>query len=489
MNLIESNAGELLDLLSRGEVSSENLTAAFLEAIRRRDPLVRAFLHVDEEEALRQARAVDRRRKLDEPVGVLAGLPVAIKDVLCTRGQRTTCGSKMLENFVPPYDAHVITRLKQADVVLLGKTNMDEFAMGSSTENSAYTVTKNPWDLERIPGGSSGGSAAAVAACEAPLALGSDTGGSVRQPASLCGIVGLKPTYGRVSRFGLVAYASSLDQVGPFAHSVGDAALLLEIIAGHDPRDSTSVNRSVPAYRRSVNESVSPLVIGVAREHFGAGLDAEVEQSVRAALKIYEERGATIRDISLPNSPHAIAAYYLVATAEASSNLARYDGVHYGYRAPEYDNLIDMYCRTRGQGFGAEVKRRIMLGTYALSSGYKDAYYLKALKVRRLIKEDFDRAFATCDVIMGPTSPTPAFKVGERMADPLAMYLSDIYTISCNLAGLPGISIPCGFTAGGLPIGLHITGPAFEEEKLLRIARMHEQATDWHKRRAAFGRE
>jgi aspartyl-tRNA(Asn)/glutamyl-tRNA(Gln) amidotransferase subunit A len=487
MSLIERTAGELLDLLSRGETSSESLTGAFLEAIRQRDALVKAFLHVDETAALDQARAVDRRRQGGKPLGTLAGLPIAIKDVLCTRGQKTTCGSKILQNFVPPYDAHVITLLKQADAVLLGKTNLDEFAMGSSTENSAFAATRNPWDFERIPGGSSGGSAAAVAACETPLALGSDTGGSVRQPASMCGIVGLKPTYGRVSRFGLVAYASSLDQVGPFAHAVGDAALLLEVIAGHDPRDSTSVDKPVPPYRQSVAVPVKPLVIGVAREHFGAGLDAEVEQSVRAALKVYQKQGATLRDISLPNSPHAVATYYLVATAEAASNLARYDGVHYGYRAPEYDNLIDMYGRTRGQAFGAEVKRRIMLGTYALSSGYKDAYYLKALKVRRLIKDDFDRAFAECDVIVGPTSPTPAFKVGERMADPLAMYLSDIYTISCNLAGLPGISIPCGFTKGGLPIGLHLTGPAFEEEKLLRIARMHEQATDWHTRRPGFG--
>jgi len=483
MSLIERTAVELLHLLARGDITSEALTTAFLQAIRQRDPQVKAFLHVDDAAALGQARAVDARRQRGEPLGALGGLPVAVKDVLCTRGQRTTCGSKMLENFVPPYDAHVIGRLYQADAVLLGKTNLDEFAMGSSTENSAFQVTCNPWDLERIPGGSSGGSAAAVTACEAPLALGTDTGGSVRQPAGLCGIVGLKPTYGRVSRFGLIAYASSLDQVGPCTHDVGDAALLLEVIAGHDPRDSTSVDRPVPAYYQAINLPVRPLTIGVAREHFSAGLDAEVEQSVRAALKVYEAQGATIKEISLPHSPYAIAAYYLVATAEASSNLARYDGVHYGYRAPQYANLIDMYCRTRGEAFGSEVKRRIMLGTYALSSGYKDAYYLKALKVRRLIKDDFDRAFAACDVIAGPTSPTPAFRIGERTADPLAMYLSDIYTISCNLAGLPGISIPCGFNGHGLPIGLHLMAPHFEEEKLLRVARMHEQATDWHTRR------
>jgi aspartyl-tRNA(Asn)/glutamyl-tRNA(Gln) amidotransferase subunit A len=388
-----------------------------------------------------------------------------------------------LQDFVPPYDAHAILRLKQADAVLLGKTNMDEFAMGSSTENSAYQITRNPWDLERIPGGSSGGSAAAVAAGEAPLALGSDTGGSVRQPASLCGVVGMKPTYGRVSRFGLIAYASSLDQVGPFAHTVTDVALLLETIAGHDPRDSTSVDKPVPPYRETIDRPVRPLTIGVAKEYFGEGLEAEVEQSVRAALKLYAQSGATVKEISLPTSPFAVAAYYVVATAEASSNLARYDGVHYGYRAKSFDNLIDMYCRTRGESFGQEVKRRIMLGTYVLSSGYKDAYYVKALKVRRLIKEDFDKAFAECDVIMGPTSPTAAFKVGERTADPLAMYLSDIYTISCNLAGLPGISIPCGFTRKGLPIGLQILAPPFEEDKLLRVARMYEQETDWHTKR------
>jgi aspartyl-tRNA(Asn)/glutamyl-tRNA(Gln) amidotransferase subunit A len=483
MSWTDRSTVELLHALRQGEVTSEALTGEFLQAIRRREPSVRAFLHIDEASALEQARAVDAKRKRGEKLGPLAGMPVAIKDVLCTRGQPTTCGSKILQNFVPPYDAHVITRLKQAEAVLLGKTNMDEFAMGSSTENSAYVVTRNPWDPERIPGGSSGGSAAAVAAGEAPLALGTDTGGSIRQPASLCGVVGLKPTYGRVSRFGLVAYASSLDQIGPFAHDVAGAAVLLEAIAGHDPRDSTSVQKPVPGYAKTVDEAVRPLTVGVPREYFGGGLDAEVEQAVRAALAVYEGLGATVKEVSLPHSPYAIATYYLVATAEASSNLARYDGVHYGHRAKEHGDLIDMYCRSRGEGFGKEVQRRIMLGTYALSSGYKDAYYVKALKVRRLIKEDFDRAFAECDVVMGPTSPTAAFKVGEKTADPLAMYLSDIYTISCNLAGLPGISIPCGFTKAGLPVGLQILGPPFEEEKLLRIARMHERATDWHTRR------
>jgi len=483
MTLIERSARALLDLLNRGDVTAETLTGAFLEAIRARDSRVRAFLRVDEATALQQARAIDGQRRRGETVGRLAGLPVALKDVLCAKGVPATAGSRMLEKFVPPYDAHVVTRLKQAGAVILGKTNMDEFAMGSSTENSGYQVTCNPWDAERIPGGSSGGSAAAVAACEAPIALGTDTGGSIRQPACMCGIVGLKPTYGRVSRFGLIAYASSLDQIGPLAHDVADAALLLEVIAGHDPRDSTSVDLAVPAYRQALDQPISPLTIGVAREHFGAGLDPEVERSVRAALEVYQARGATLKEISLPHSQYAVAAYYLVATAEASSNLARYDGVHFGRRAETFDNLIDMYCQSRGQGFGTEVKRRIMLGTYALSSGYKDAYYVKALKVRRLIKEDFDKAFAQCDVIVGPTSPTPAFKIGERVADPLAMYLSDIYTISCNLAGLPGISIPCGLTKTNLPIGLQVLAAPFEEDKLLRVARMYERETDWHLRR------
>jgi aspartyl-tRNA(Asn)/glutamyl-tRNA(Gln) amidotransferase subunit A len=482
--LPEQTSAELLRSLSAGELSAENLTAAFLESIRQQDNRVQAFLHVDETGALDQARSIDRRRQRGEPLGILAGLPVALKDILCTRGQRTTCASRILENFRPPYDAHVVTRLRQADAVLIGKTNMDEFAMGSSTENSGYQVTRNPWDLERIPGGSSGGSAAAVAASEAPLAIGTDTGGSIRQPAGLCGVVGLKPTYGRVSRFGLIAFASSLDQVGPFAHDVAGAALLLEVIAGHDPRDSTSVDRPVPAYRQTLEDPVKPLTIGVIHEHFGAGLDPEVEQAVRAALKVYEGLGAKVKEVSLPNSPHGIAAYYLVATAEASSNLARYDGVHYGHRAESFDNLISMYRRSRGEGFGAEVKRRVMLGTFVLSAGYRDAYYVKALQVRRLIRNDFDRAFAECDVIAGPTSPTPAFKIGEHRDDPLALYLSDVYTVGCNLAGIPGISIPCGFTGGGLPVGLQLLAPLFEEEKLLRVARMYERETDWHRRRA-----
>jgi aspartyl-tRNA(Asn)/glutamyl-tRNA(Gln) amidotransferase subunit A len=481
--MIERSASDLLASLSKGEITAEALTDQFLQAIKQREPQVHAFLHVDEADALQQARAVDAKRQRGEPIGLLAGLPVAIKDVLCTKGQPTTCGSKMLQNYRSPYDAHVIERLRGADAVLIGKTNMDEFAMGSSTENSAFQVTANPWDLTRIPGGSSGGSAAAVAACEAPLALGSDTGGSIRQPAALCGVVGLKPSYGRVSRYGLIAYASSLDQIGPFAHTVADAALLLEAIAGHDRRDSTSVDKPTPPYSKAVEEPVKPLVIGVAREYFLEGLDAEVEKAVRAALKVYEGLGAKVQEISLPHTPYAVAAYYLVATAEASSNLARYDGVHYGRRTETRGNLMDMVKRSRGEGFGAEVKRRIMLGTYALSSGYKDALYVRALKVRRLIRADFDKAFGGCDVIMGPTTPTAAFKLGEKANDPLAMYLSDIYTISGNLAGIPGVSVPCGFTAAGLPIGLQIQAAPFEEEKLLRVARMVERAADWHIRR------
>jgi aspartyl-tRNA(Asn)/glutamyl-tRNA(Gln) amidotransferase subunit A len=481
--MIERTATELSQVLSRGDVSSEALTEQFLQAIHQRDPRVQAFLHVDEKAAREQAAAVDARRKRGETLSPLAGLPIAVKDVLCTRGVPTTCASKILRTFVPPYDAHVVARLKQADAVLIGKTNLDEFAMGSSTENSAFQKTCNPWDLRRIPGGSSGGSAAAVAACEAPLALGTDTGGSIRQPAGMCGVVGLKPTYGRVSRFGLVAFASSLDQIGPLAHDVTDTALLLEAIVGHDPRDSTSVDQAVPPYRQTLEQPVKPLTIGVAREYFGEGLDPEVEKTVRAALEVYRDQGAKIKDVSLPHSQYAVAVYYIVANAEASSNLARYDGVHYGHRAPKFGDLIDMVSRSRGEGFGPEVQRRVMLGTYALSSGYYDAYYLKALKVRRLIKEDFDWAFADCDVVMGPTSPTAAFPIGERVDDPLAMYLADIYTISANLAGITGISISCGFTKTNLPIGLQILAPPFAEDKLLRVARMFEKATEWHLKR------
>jgi aspartyl-tRNA(Asn)/glutamyl-tRNA(Gln) amidotransferase subunit A len=403
--------------------------------------------------------------------------------VFCTRGVRTTCGSKILETFVPPYDATMVARLRAAGAVILGKTNMDEFAMGSSTEHSAFHVTRNPWDLTCVPGGSSGGSAAAVAGGLAAGAFGTDTGGSVRQPAAFCGVVGLKPTYGRVSRRGLIAFASSLDQIGPLGHDVADCALLMEVIAGHDAGDSTSLDAAVPPYRARLNEPVRPLTIGVATEHFSDSLDPEVEAAVREAITVYRGFGATVIEISLPHSSLAVAAYTIVATAEASSNLARYDGVHYGRRAEQFDGLIDMVCNTRGAGFGREVQRRIMLGTFALSSGYKDAYYLKAQRVRRLIKDDFDAAFASCDVVIGPTAPTAAFRVGEKVNDPLAMYLSDVYTIPANLAGITAVSLPCGFTKTGLPIGLQIQAPAFEEEKLLRVARMYERETDWHTRR------
>lgn len=481
--LAERPVRELKQLLDTGKLSSQELVKDCLQAISKRDGKIRAFLRLNEEEALAQAKAIDQKRSQGQPLGLLGGLPVGIKDNLCTKGLKTTCSSKILESFVPPYDATVIEKIQAADGVPLGKTNLDEFAMGSSTENSAFGPSSNPWDLERIPGGSSGGSAAAVAGGMVPLSLGSDTGGSIRQPASLCGINGLKPSYGRVSRFGLVAFASSLDQIGPFANDLFGTSLLLQATAGHDSRDSTSLDRPVPDYVGELDQPISGLRLGVAKEFFGAGLDPEVEKAVREALKVYESLGAKIVEVSLPSSAHAIATYYIVATAEASSNLARYDGMHYGHRTAQKGNLIDTYCKSRGEGFGAEVKRRIMLGTYTLSSGYIDAYYNKALKVRRLIHDDFEKAFALCDVVVGPTAPTPAFKKGEKSKDPLAMYLSDIYTISCNLAGIAGLSIPCGLTSQGLPIGLQLQSPPLSESKLLRAARMFENATSWHKKR------
>jgi aspartyl-tRNA(Asn)/glutamyl-tRNA(Gln) amidotransferase subunit A len=485
-------ATTLLAQLNAGAVSAEEVARAYLDRAERLQRL-NVFVHLDPEAVLAQARAIDKKRKAGERLGPLAGVPVAIKDVLCVLGEPTSCGSRMLRNYRPPYDATVIARLKAADAVLLGKTNMDEFAMGSSTENSAYGPTLNPWDETRIPGGSSGGSAVAVAADLAPLSLGSDTGGSIRQPAALCGVVGLKPTYGRVSRYGLVAYASSLDQIGPFAHNLEDTALVLQVIAGRDPLDSTSVEVPVPDYRATLDTPPNPLRIGVVRDFFSEGLDAEVEAAVRAAVRVYEAEGATICEVCLPHTQYGIPAYYIVAPAECSSNLARYDGTIYGHRAedfapisPEEEDLppmIRMMMATRAEGFGAEVKRRIMLGTFALSAGYADQYYNQALKVRRLIRNDFDAAFRDVDVLLGPTSPTPAFRLGERTADPLAMYLSDIYTITANLAGIPGISLPCGLTRSGLPIGLQLLAPAFAEETLLRAARVFERATDWHTKR------
>jgi aspartyl-tRNA(Asn)/glutamyl-tRNA(Gln) amidotransferase subunit A len=451
------------------------------------------FVHLDPDRILAQARAIDEKRRAKAPLGPLAGVPVAIKDVLCVKGEPTSCGSRMLQTFRPPYDATVIARLKEAGAVLFGKTNMDEFAMGSSTENSAYGPTRNPWDETRVPGGSSGGSAAAVAAGLVPLALGTDTGGSVRQPAALCGVVGLKPSYGRVSRYGLIAYASSLDQVGPFAHDIADTALLLNAIAGRDPLDSTSVDEPIPNYLEVLDTPPSSLSIGVVPEFFGEGLDSEVAAAVQEAVRIYEKAGAVIKEVSLPHSRYSLPAYYIVAPAECSSNLARYDGTTYGHRASDFSPrfpgeesmapMVRMMMASRAEGFGAEVKRRIMLGTFALSAGYADQYYNKALAVRRKIRGDFDAAFREVDVLVGPTSPTAAFTLGERTADPLAMYLSDIYTITANLAGIPGISIPCGLTRNGLPIGLQLLAAPFAEEKLMRIARVFERATDWHLKR------
>ena len=471
---------ELHQSLLSGEVSSADLVRQSLDRITAGDGQVKAFLKTEAESALAQAESIDALRKAGQPVGLLAGLPVGLKDNICVNGTTATCGSRILENFISPYDSHVAGRLKGEGAVLLGRLNQDEFAMGSSCENSAFGPTYNPWNLEHTPGGSSGGSAAAVAAGMLPLTLGSDTGGSIRQPAAFCGIVGMKPTYGRVSRYGLVAYASSLDQIGPFAGDVYGAALLLESIAGHDHRDSTSVDRPVPAYTKTVDQPLTGLRIGVAKEHFVEGLDREVEQSVREAIQFYQSLGATVVDITLPRSKYCVAVYYLVASSEASSNLSRFDGVHYGHRAEKFGNLAEMYSASRAEGFGDEVKRRIMLGTYALSAGYVDAYYNKALKVRRLIREDFDTAFKSVDVIVSPVTPTPAFKLGALTSDPLAMYLQDIYTLSANLAGIPGVSLPCGVSKGGLPIGLQLLGPHFSEEQLLRAARMFEQATDWH---------
>ena len=504
----QSAVKHLRDLES-GATTSVELTRCYLDRIQSTDERVGAFLRVFAEEALQQAAAIDARRAKGAPLGRLAGLPVAVKDILCQRGELTTCASRMLENFRPPYDATVVARLRDADAIFIGRTNMDEFAMGGSTENSAYQLTHNPWDLARSPGGSSGGAAAAVAAGMAPLSIGTDTGGSIRQPAGLCGIVGMKPTYGRVSRYGVVAFASSLDQVGPLAASVEDVALLLETIAGHDERDSTSLDVPVPAYTQTVNQPLAGLRVGWVREHFGPGLNAEIESAVRAAFDVYRSHGATIHEVSLPHSKYAIATYYVIACSEASSNLARYDGAHYGYRTNEKEmqaelaaerqalfaagdqagvdhldtNLVRMYRRTRAEAFGPEVKRRIMLGTYALSAGYYDAYYLQALKVRRLIAQDFDRAFQNVDVIASPITAGPPHKLGEHADDPLAMYLLDLYTVSTNLVGLPAISLPCGRMKQGLPIGLQLQAPALEEERLLRAARMFEQATEWHQMR------
>jgi aspartyl-tRNA(Asn)/glutamyl-tRNA(Gln) amidotransferase subunit A len=485
MDLHALTMHELHALLDTREVSARDVTEAFYRRIDALDDRVHAYLTLTRELALEQADQADHRRQTGESSPLL-GVPLAIKDVICTKGVRTTCGSKILQTFVPPYDATVVERLKAAGAILLGKANMDEFAMGSSTEHSAYGNTHNPWDLRAIPGGSSGGSAAAVAADECAAALGTDTGGSIRQPAACCGIVGLKPTYGRVSRYGLVAFASSLDQIGPLTKDVRDAALLLNVIGGKDSRDSTSADVSMPDFTRALTGSVQGLRIGIPREYFVAGIDAEVEGAVRAAVKVLEGLGAIAEEVSLPHTEYGVAVYYILASSEASSNLARYDGVKYGYRTPQWSNLRDMYMRTRDEGFGPEVKRRIMLGTYALSAGYYEAYYKKAQQVRTLILRDFEEAFQQVDVIVAPTAPTPAFKIGEKTDDPLQMYLSDIHTIPVNLAGIPGISLPCGFNSAGLPIGLQIIGKPFDEETVLRAAYTFEQSTAYHRRKPSL---
>ena len=472
---------QALERLRKKEISSVELTQAFFKRIEEVDSRVGAYLHLTQDLALEQAREADAKIKAGENLPLL-GLPLAIKDLICVRGEKTTCASRILENFVSPYDATVARKLKEAGAVFLGKVNMDEFAMGSSNENSAFHLARNPWDLARVAGGSSGGSAAAVAAQECLAALGSDTGGSIRQPAAFCGITGLKPTYGRVSRFGLVAFASSLDQIGPMTKTVEDAACLMNVISGHDPFDSTSADVAVPDFLAGLDRDLKGLRVGIPREYFGEGLDPEVEQSVRAAIAQLESMGMQTVDVSLPHTEHAVAAYYILACAEASTNLSRYDGVRYGFRSEKSDSLHSMYTNTWEEGFGEEVKRRILLGTFVLSSGYYDAYYLKGQKVRTLIRQDFDRAFEQCDLIAGPVSPVPAFKIGEKMDDPLQMYLSDIYTISANLAGIPGLSIPCGHNAGNLPIGLQLLGKAFDEATLLAVGHRFQQATDHHSR-------
>ncbi|MBW1776778.1 MAG: Asp-tRNA(Asn)/Glu-tRNA(Gln) amidotransferase subunit GatA [Deltaproteobacteria bacterium] len=467
-------------LLREKKISAVELTRAVLDRIRKVDERVGAYITLCEASALEQARKADRRIASGDP-SPLAGIPVAVKDILCTRGIRTTCGSRILENFIPPYDATVIQRLEAAGVVIVGKTNMDEFAMGSSNEYSAFKLTRNPWDLSRIPGGSSGGSAAAVAADMCLGAIGSDTGGSVRQPASHCGVVGMKPTYGRVSRFGLVAFASSLDQVGPLAKCVYDNALLMKVIAGHDPKDSTSAPEPVPDYIQAFGKGLDGVTVGVPVEYRSmVGMEPEVSEAVSTAMETMERMGARCVEVSLPHTPYAVAAYYVIAPSEASSNLARYDGVKYGFRDPEAGDLAGMYRRTRSKGFGPEVQRRIIIGTYCLSAGYYDAYYRKASQVRSLIVRDFKKAFESCRLLLSPVAPTPAFPIGEKVEDPLTMYLSDVFTLSANLAGIPGISVPCGFSGQGLPIGLQIMGNHFDEAMLYRAAHQFEQATDYH---------
>ncbi|WHZ03486.1 Asp-tRNA(Asn)/Glu-tRNA(Gln) amidotransferase subunit GatA [Neobacillus sp. YX16] len=482
MSLFDYKVSDLHELLHKKELKVTDLVEESYKRIAQVDDKVQAFLTLDEEKARRTANSLDEKLTANSTNNLLFGMPIGIKDNIVTKGLRTTCASKILENFNPIYDATVVQKLQQQETVTIGKLNMDEFAMGSSNENSHYQKTRNPWDLERVPGGSSGGSAASVAAGEVLFSLGSDTGGSIRQPASFCGVVGLKPTYGRVSRFGLVAFASSLDQIGPITRTVEDNAYLLQAISGLDPMDSTSANVDVPSFVSALNGDVKGLKIAVPKEYLGEGVTETVRQSVLDALKVLEKQGAVWEEVSLPHSKYALAAYYLLSSSEASANLARFDGVRYGYRTPNADNLLDLYKKSRAEGFGDEVKRRIMLGTFALSSGYYDAYYKKAQQVRTLIKKDFEDVFEKYDVIIGPTTPTPAFKIGENIDDPLTMYINDILTIPVNLAGVPGISIPCGFD-NGLPLGLQIIGRHFDEATIYRVAHAFEQATDYHKQK------
>ena len=474
---------ELSNALSRGEFSSLELTQAFLDRIKRLDTQYNSFITLSEEHALQQAKAADTLRATGQATA-LTGLPIAHKDLFCTQGIRTSCGSKMLDNFISPYNATLVERLNQAGMVTLGKTNMDEFAMGSSNESSFYGSVKNPWDLDRVPGGSSGGSAAAVAARLVPAATGSDTGGSIRQPAALCGITGLKPTYGRISRYGMVAYASSFDQAGPMTRTAEDAALLLQVMAGEDPLDSTCATQAVPNFSANLNDSLSGLRIGLPKEYFAEGTDPTILERVREAIAEFEKLGATVKEISLPKTQLSIPAYYILAPAEASSNLSRFDGVRYGHRCDSPKDLEDLYKRTRAEGFGPEVKRRIMVGTYALSEGFYDAYYRKAQQIRRMIQQDFIQALSEVDVIMAPVTPCSAFRLGEKNSDPVSMYMEDIFTLSLNLAGLPGMSIPCGF-ADNLPVGLQIIGNYFDEAKLLNVAHQYQQVTNWHQQSPA----
>ncbi|HND61589.1 MAG TPA: Asp-tRNA(Asn)/Glu-tRNA(Gln) amidotransferase subunit GatA [Opitutaceae bacterium] len=487
-DLVFQSISELSGRLASGEISSAELTRIFIARTKSLDQRVHAFNSFDAGDALAQAVASDERRASGKALGPLDGIPIGLKDVIAVAGQPLTASSRMLANFVSPYDATVTTRLKQAGAVLWGRLNCDEFAMGSSTENSAFGPAANPWDLTRVPGGSSGGSAAAIAAGEAVATLGSDTGGSIRQPAALCGVVGLKPTYGLVSRYGLVAFASSLDQIGPMARTVEDSAIMLGAIAGHDERDSTSFRSEVPDYRAELKQRRGPWRIGIPREYFGEGLDPEIGAAVEQAVAFYRAQGCEVKPVSLPHTQYCLDTYYIIATAEASSNLARFDGVRYGHRSKEAKDVVDLYFKSRSEGFGPEVKRRIILGTYVLSSGYYDAFYLRAQKVRTLIRQDFLKAYEQVDVLLTPTSPVPAFKLGEK-SDPLALYLCDIYTIGVNLAGLPAISVPCGFTRAGLPIGLQLIGQPFKEADLLAQAHTYEQAHDWWRRRPALAGE